>query len=363
MITDFLIEALQERSTVQVPGLGTFTSQPLSASVDEDSNIINPPSAEIVFIDDVNYGDSDDSIVTYIARKSDKTQDEIESEIERLTEEIKTAVDSNESYRLEGLGTFEKGLYGNTTFKNDPDGFVGSSYGLPKLTLEPLGEDVLAANDQDEEVEEGNKFPEATLWGILIPSVLIVLVAVWLMIDEGARNKATALISGEEVAQVDANETEQQNSSNDDSGVAANDTEGSEADEAENQVAENEATTEENTVAEDSGQAQETASNETENTSTKEETPQSTNNNASTETLINTRSGRYYLSIASYPNRADALARREQLVNQGYTEAKVVEAGANKFRVSLADFASRAEANQKVAEAKGDYDSIWVFKF
>ncbi len=351
MITDFLVEALQERPNVQVPGLGTFTSQPLSAVLDEDTNIIKPPAAEIVFIDDVGYGDVDDSIITFILNKTDMPKEEVEQQIAALGDEVKSKVNNGETYEINGLGTFEKGIYGNIVFKNDPDSFTGSSYGLPKLSITPLDEATLAAvGASAESEEEGSKFPEATLWGILIPSIIIVLVAVWLMLDEGARNKATALISGEE-------NTEQPEKVN------------PPVEDKKQEVADNKATDDKNTSTTENEAKENEATNDAtkqENNSeaiTKEKTTNTAVPTSDTKALVSDRTGRYYLSIASYPNEKAAMTRRQRLITQGYTEAKVVAAASNKYRVSLADFASRADANKKVAESKGDYDSIWVFKF
>jgi|GEM_PF-5230885 len=355
MITDFLVEALQERPNVQVPGLGTFTSQPLSAVLDEDTNIIKPPSAEIVFIDDVGYGDVDDSIITFILNKTDMPKEEVEEQIAALGDEVKSKVNDGETFEINGLGTFEKGIYGNIVFKNNPDSFTGSSYGLPKLSITPLDEATLAARGGDSSTEEeGNKFPEATLWGILIPSIIIVLVAVWLMLDKSARDKAMSFISGEEKTEQVENvnppvtdkkeevaDNKEADKTTDDQGTSANN---------------NEANENENT-------ADATKQENNSEAIAKENTTTNTTATGDSKALISDRTGRYYLSIASYPNEKAAMTRRQRLISQGYTDAKVVAAGGNKYRVSLADFASRADANKKVAEAKGDYDSIWVFKY
>ena len=353
MIADFLIEALQEKDTVSVPGFGTFTAQPVSAVMDEETGILKPPSSEIVFIDDIGYGEADDSLVEYILYKSDKEREEVVDAINEFGSTVKDEVNQNDYYSIDGLGEFKKGLYGNITFKSDSDKFSGNSYGLPKLSLTPLSEDEIIDEDElDAQKEEvsGKKFPEATLWAILIPSIVIVLLAVWLMIDEGARNKATSMLTSAE------------------SGLFGGEASNSEEN-TENQDTETTEPAETNNTAEntnDASENSETGSNndaKTADTETQEPAVEKQNPPVTSEPLVSSKTGHYYLSIASYPNKANALKRREQLVAQGYTGAKVVEAGVGKYRVSLADFASKADADKKVAEAKGDYDSIWVFKF
>jgi cell division protein FtsN len=171
------------------------------------------------------------------------------------------------------------------------------------------------------------------------------------MLDEGARNKATALISGESTEQT----------------VTANSTETTTPPAEENKEAEN--ATDQNTTGDTENSSE--GNDNTADAQNQEETPKVVADNTTTNTtptgsgsaLVSSKTGRFYLSIASYPNESDAMARRQKLIAQGYTDAKVVEAGANKYRVSLADFANRAEANNKVAASKADYDSIWVFKF
>ena len=353
MITDFLVEALQERPNVQVPGLGTFTSQPLSAVLDEDTNIIKPPSAEIVFIDDVGYGDVDDSIITFILNKTEMSKEEVEQEIAALGEQIKSTVNNGEHFEINGLGTFEKGIYGNIVFKNDPDSFTGSSFGLPKLSITPLDEATLAAGLTDaNEEEEGSKFPEATLWGILIPSILIVVLAVWLMFDEGARNKALSFIG-----EGNTEQTEEVTPAIEE--IKANATTANEVTE---NIADDQSTSATESKATEEDNRSNTAKQEEEEVP-KAETTTTVAPTESSTALISERTGRYYLSIASYPNEKDAMTRRQRLITQGYTNAKVVAAGSNKYRVSLADFASRADANKKVEASKGDYNSIWVFKY
>ncbi|MEM1135111.1 MAG: SPOR domain-containing protein [Bacteroidota bacterium] len=342
MVTNFLIEALQAKETVLIPGFGTFSTKPVSAVVDSETGVIKPPSSEIVFIDDYGYGDASDSLVEYILAKSNDEREKIAEEVNDFGKKIKEEVDQHDQYEIDGLGIFTKGLYGNITFKGNNDNFSGKNYGLPKLTLLPLGEDAIAGNtEKKQEPEQARKkFPEATLWGILIPSIIIVIIAVWLMIDENARNKATAFITGDKTEEV-ATTVPPANK---------------------NLSANNEITTDTNKVG---GETSADNTNATVNNdkSSQAVTPTNTPQPNSAISLVTAKTGRFYLSVASYPNEANALDRRKRLIAQGYTEAKVIVAGAGKYRVSLADFATKVEAERKVTASENDFSSIWVFKF
>ncbi|UZR94829.1 SPOR domain-containing protein [Chondrinema litorale] len=359
MISDFLAEALQEKNTVSVPGFGTFTSQPVSAHMDEETGILKPPSSEIVFIDDIGYGDAEDSLVEFIIYKTQRDREEVVDEVNEFGNKVKEEVNQNDSYTIDGFGVFEKGLYGNITFKNEGSTFGGNSYGLPKLTITPLSEDEIITDEaapEEEEEETTKKFPEATLWAILIPSIIIVLLAVWLMIDEGARSKATNMLASAEAGIFGGDKTDDTANSD----VTSDSTNNAVA---EDSIADN--STETTAETTDEGTDNSTAEDQNKEEAPKEEVKPPVTNplSSSSEAFVDAKNGHYYLSIASYPDKENAMKRRDKLVAQGYTEAKVVEAGAGKYRVSLADFASKADADKKVQDAKGDYDSIWVFKF
>jgi hypothetical protein len=73
---------------------------------------------------------------------------------------------------------------------------------------------------------------------------------------------------------------------------------------------------------------------------------------------------RYYLIVGGFGVKGNAFKLKKQLQKAGFTGASVLHpAGKGLHKVSAADFDNPEAAAAKAGELKGDYASVWVFKF
>jgi cell division protein FtsN len=73
---------------------------------------------------------------------------------------------------------------------------------------------------------------------------------------------------------------------------------------------------------------------------------------------------RYYLIVGGFGVKGNAFKLKKQLQQSGFTGASVLQP-ANKglHKVSAADFDNPEAAAARAGELKGEYASVWVFKF
>jgi hypothetical protein len=73
---------------------------------------------------------------------------------------------------------------------------------------------------------------------------------------------------------------------------------------------------------------------------------------------------RYYLIVGGFGVKGNAFKLKKQLQKAGFAGASVLHpAGKGLHKVSAADFDNPEAAAAKAGELKGDYASVWVFKF
>lgn len=80
---------------------------------------------------------------------------------------------------------------------------------------------------------------------------------------------------------------------------------------------------------------------------------------------VSSRTGNYYVIVASSLDEDLATDYAKRLTQQGYNTKLLAPTGNNKFhRVAVSDFGTWADAQQKADELKGEYgDNVWVVKF
>ncbi|WP_020527275.1 HU family DNA-binding protein [Flexithrix dorotheae] len=356
MVEQYLMEALLEKEKVSIPGFGTFSTEVKNAIIREDEGVIMPPTKKVNFVDDTAYSLGYDSLVEFVVEKKHVTAEEIEEDIKKFNEKVKEAVENGERITIEGLGHFEKGVFNNIAFKpiEEPNIFP-ASFGLPKIQVKPSAVSTSTKNrvGDPKNKDKNKKISEATLWTILVPAVVIAVFAVWLLIDKGAQEKAFALIDSFQ----SSSEVEEEPKT-----ITLNPV-GQKDDQGNSEAANNEPNPAENNNTPTENKTSEPNENPAPQSTPEEPVSASSGNDNNGVSLIENKTGRWYMSVASFTNQTQAEKGLQKAKNKGYSEAKIVKAGSDKFRLSIADYAKKSDADQKAEEAKSDYSSIWVFKF
>jgi cell division protein FtsN len=78
--------------------------------------------------------------------------------------------------------------------------------------------------------------------------------------------------------------------------------------------------------------------------------------------VVSSPTKRFYVVVGSYADVAGAKKAALKYRGIGYAQAKVVQGG-GRIRVSLNDFAQKAEASALAAKAGKDFPGAWVFAY
>ena len=149
---------LLENETVIVPGFGAFLSNYKPAGINEETNVINPPSKEIIFSQKIR--NNDGLLVGYIAENEDIPHFDALKKMEREREEILYKLDKGEKVTLENTGILfldESQEIVFEAFQND--NLLLDSFGLETTLLTNLEEDeevVAEVEDAPDEQEQGS---------------------------------------------------------------------------------------------------------------------------------------------------------------------------------------------------------------
>lgn len=83
-----------------------------------------------------------------------------------------------------------------------------------------------------------------------------------------------------------------------------------------------------------------------------------------TDRIITSPTENYYIIIASYPEQSSAEKRLNRLVEQGYTESRIITKN-NRFRVSVAHYKDKEEAIRQTNDWKKrlNRDDLWVIRY
>jgi nucleoid DNA-binding protein len=342
MIEKLIKKAILEHGAVSIPDLGTFRTARVSAELNTDIGQIAPPSAQVEFNDDIGYG-QDLSLVDFIVEQYGCERQHAEDLIGQFNQYVKQTILQDGQVNVEGLGFFSKGTFGNVIFQPDEQiPVLAETYGLPKLKAQSLALTSMPPQSGSETQEEEPAKEQAMLWLALIPLILFAVVAVYVFLNPQAQAKLWSMFSseGQELVEREKPREDQLDPVNQDY----------------NEV--KPATDQENTLPDITENPVKPAQKE------QERTPAAPPNTTSSgATLVAEKTSRWYLSVASYPDLAQAQSDVKKAVAKGYNQAKVVQAAPDKFRVSIADFDTREAADAKASEAAGDYKGIWIFKF
>ncbi|MCF8379133.1 MAG: SPOR domain-containing protein [Bacteroidales bacterium] len=84
--------------------------------------------------------------------------------------------------------------------------------------------------------------------------------------------------------------------------------------------------------------------------------------NKEEELIVSKESGRFYIIIGSFASIDDAKLQLVKYNNEGFKKAKVVTKD-NKFRISLADYATQELAAEAKKELPAKYKDAWILPF
>ena len=136
MITNSLIELLQDNECVIVPEFGAFISKRHSATIDYANHRFTPPYKEIVFNNKLK--NDDGLLVDFMIEKDSLTKEDALAKIRSFVNQSEAILDVNSELVLEGIGKIRK--FGDDyilTSKTETN-LLGDSFGLTEFNVQPV---------------------------------------------------------------------------------------------------------------------------------------------------------------------------------------------------------------------------------
>ena len=136
MITNSLIELLQDNECVIVPEFGAFISKRHSATIDYANHRFTPPYKEIVFNNKLK--NDDGLLVDFMIEKESLTKEDALAKIRSFVNQSEAILDVNSELVLEGIGKIRK--FGDDyilTSKTETN-LLGDSFGLTEFNVQPV---------------------------------------------------------------------------------------------------------------------------------------------------------------------------------------------------------------------------------
>jgi hypothetical protein len=135
-ISLYITELLSGHDCVIIPGLGAFVATSGTAQIDENQEIIHPPSREISF--DSKVKNDDGLLVAYVASGEGIPLAEARKHVEQFREDIQYRLEKGDSVVFPELGTLVLTEENQVRFHGEPGmNFLPGSYGLKSVSLIP----------------------------------------------------------------------------------------------------------------------------------------------------------------------------------------------------------------------------------
>ena len=136
MITNSLIELLQDNECVIVPDFGAFISKRHSATIDYANHRFTPPYKEIVFNNKLK--NDDGLLVDFMIEKESLTKEDALAKIRSFVNQSEAILDVNSELVLEGIGKIRKFGEDYILTSKTETNLLGDSFGLTEFNVQPV---------------------------------------------------------------------------------------------------------------------------------------------------------------------------------------------------------------------------------
>lgn len=334
IIGKYIKRLLEDRTRVILPGFGNLQVILSDVKNAASGNRLDPPGIKVKF--DAGYSKDDGILAETVAAGEVMEREEADQQVLELVDAIKFALDKGETYIIPETGTFSRDEDGKTHFQSDPTWVLEpDQYGLESMELLELDElpiDDGAARKSSSDTRSSSQLtdlappkpkPRNVRWRVIwwVAAVLIVVLVVLILVpgrdgrDGESRNLFNRQPDREEIEQADASEDP----------VSDQDQGGDQ----------------EQAVEEQSPQEEAQAEAEL------EPPPEETRN--------------FFIIAGSFSNLKNASDLQDQLNSKGYN-AEVIITENRMYRVSLASYATKEEAENALSQIKGEagLESCWL---
>ena len=133
-VSKYIQELLFEHNCVILPGFGGFVANYKSARIDENQQLVFPPSKDIGFNRNLNQNDG--LLINHLAKAENLKYVEAEKSIRFFIEDLKVRIQRGENVELNNIGSFYADRKQNLQFEPaDQQNYLADSFGLEQFDL------------------------------------------------------------------------------------------------------------------------------------------------------------------------------------------------------------------------------------
>ena len=131
----YIKDILLKRDGLVIPGLGSFIVENVSSRIDPTNNKIIPPQKNIIFNPSITQ-DDDHILAHNLMQKENISFEEASKKVQDQVEQIKQALEKNNSFEIPDFGIIQKDKEGNLRFRTREKD--NKTLGLIELEAEPF---------------------------------------------------------------------------------------------------------------------------------------------------------------------------------------------------------------------------------
>ena len=178
----YISELLFLHDCVILPNFGGFVGNPQSAKLNKTTEILSPPSKQILF--NANLKTNDGLLITHISNQEEVTQEIAKNEVENYATKITDKLTKSKVLRIDKIGLFTLGKEGNIIFLQDSvNNYSLDSFGMKAthnkaVIRETIIEEKVTATIQTIRTQRNNPKAFLRAAAVIIPLIALSYISI-----------------------------------------------------------------------------------------------------------------------------------------------------------------------------------------
>ena len=178
----YISELLFLHDCVILPNFGGFVGNPQSAKLNKTTEILSPPSKQILF--NANLKTNDGLLITHISNQEGITQEVAKNEVENYATKITDKLTKSKVLRIDKIGLFTLGKEGNIIFLQDSvNNYSLDSFGMKAthnkaVVRETIIEEKVTATIQTIRTQRNNPKAFLRAAAVIIPLIALSYISI-----------------------------------------------------------------------------------------------------------------------------------------------------------------------------------------
>ena len=181
-VEHYISELLFLHDCVILPNFGGFVGNPQSAKLNKTTEVLSPPSKQILF--NANLKTNDGLLITHISNQEGITQEIAKNEVANYATKIANKLNESKVLRIDKVGLFTLGKEGNIIFLQDSlNNYSLDSFGMKathnkSVVRETIIEEKVAATIQTIRTQSNNPKTFLRAAAVIIPLIALSYISI-----------------------------------------------------------------------------------------------------------------------------------------------------------------------------------------